>query len=333
MASDLGTLISWNAVDGVGRIRLDTAEELRVGQGALGYGKPSVGQRCEVTQIEAHPLGGRRATTVRLLDERVPVSAPVATEVDRSGWLLERIGKSVDGAVANVEVQGLLDAYLVFSGRAPKPQVFGVSTAQVSRGQWPQLAAAAERALRGWKAKLAAQSPRDAYLLDKAGRDLKLEFLQGPKVELRCEPLGTLDGLNPDWVARLNRLKKQLKKRPALECFGLEDARKVHWGKPDRAALREAALAWEAANEASFPREFAALACIADGLFVDGEPVIRPIADWTDNDDGVEIGQGSYMQGNLTMLPDGQVIDRDDDQVEMRRFPSFGALIDALLAG
>ena len=52
--------------------------------------------------------------------------------------------------------------------------------------------------------------------------------------------------------------------------------------------------------------------------------MIRPIADWTDKDDGVEIGQGSYVQGNLTMLPDGQLVDRDDDQVEMRRFPSFG---------
>jgi hypothetical protein len=230
-------------------------------------------------------------------------------------------------------VQGLLDAYLVFSGRAPKPQVFGVSTTHVSPGKWPQLTAAAEQALLGWKARLSRQSQRDAYLLDKAGRDLGLDFLRGPKVELRCEPLGTLDGLNPDWVARLNRLKKQLKRRPALERLGLEDARKVHWGKPDRAALQEAALAWEAANEAMFPREFAALACIADGLFVDGEPVIRPIADWTDNDDGVEIGQGSYVQGNLTMLPDGQVVDRDDDQAELRRFPSFGVLLDTLLGG
>jgi hypothetical protein len=329
VASEPGTLVVWNAADGVGRIRLDTGEELRVGQVALAYQRLEPGRRCEVLRTEPHPLGGRKAMQVKLLDETVDVAPRAAPAPDRTPWMRTRIATSIDGAVPNVEVQGLLDAYVTFSGGAIKPQLFGVDPAHVPRADWPALAELAKQALLQWKQRLTASG--DAYLLDKAGRQLGIDFLKGPAPKLRCEPLGSLDGLTPDWVKLVKKLEASRGRRPNLKCLGLEGAGSAAWGVPDLQRLRETAIEWEATSEEMFPREIAALAAIADGLTVDDTPVIRPVSEWTDNDDGVELGCGSTFQGNLTLLPDGQVLDRDDDQVELHRFKSLGALLGALL--
>ncbi len=208
--ADYGTLVAWHVVDGVGRIRLDGGDELRVGQTAFGFQKPSLGMRCHVLDVEPHPLGGLRAKQVKLLvDEPVvlvfPTSAPAAPKRTLTEWLLERIRASHQQPVASVEVRDLLECHQVFSGKKSVPQVFGIDPKQIDRARHQELLAAVEAALVAWRAHLS--SPIDQYELDKAGRRLGLQFLrmQTPP-RLRCEPLGTTDRLDKAWLRRITFL-------------------------------------------------------------------------------------------------------------------------------
>jgi hypothetical protein len=334
-----GTLIAWSQADGVGRIRLDAGDEVRVGQTAFRHLLPAVGHRCDVLEAEPHPLGGRRALRVELLDEpkEVVAKAPKEPSKQLGPWLLERIRTSGRQPVATVEVDNLIHAHLAFSGKAASSQVFGIDPRTVEKAEYPKLLEAIETELKGWRDRLS--SPLDQYHLDKAGRRVGLNFLRVQLPKLRCEPLGTTDGLDADWLRRISFLREAVRgKRPLrLGCLGFEGEPRLAWGKPDRETLYEAALGYEVEASLPFPRELAALVCVADGLEVGETPVLRPIAEWEPRDDGLDLGAGSTFQGSLTLLdgegtlPQRKLVDRDDDGVELRAFGTLGAFLDALL--
>lgn len=337
--ADHGTLIAWSQVDGVGRIRLDSGDELRVGQSAFGQLQPAVGHRCDVVEADPHPLGGRRATRVELLDE--PKAAVARTEAapnkELGAWLLERIRSSSRQPVATVEVQNLIACHQAFGNSAATSQVFGIDPRSVERGRHQELLKAIELELEGWRDRLT--SPLDQYHLDRAGRRLGLSFLRMQLPKLRCEPLGTTDGLDAAWQRRISFLREAVrgKRQLQLGCLGFEGDKMVVWGKPDRETLYEAALTFEVREPAPFPRELAAMVAIGDGLSVGETSVLHPISRWVESEDGLELGSGSYFQGNLTLLTSAapvlerKLLDRDDDGVTLHEFGTLGALLDALL--
>ncbi len=337
---DHGTLIAWSQSDGVGRIRLDGGDEVRVGQNAFRHLQPSVGHRCEVVEAEPHPLGGRRATRVELLDEpRQAVARAEAPPSKELGpWLLERIRSSSRQPVATVEVENLMACHLAFGSHLKTKQVFGIDPRSVEPARHQELVEAIETELKGWRDRLT--SPLDQYHLDKAGRRLGLSFLRMQLPKLRCEPLGTTDGLDADWQRRISYWREAARgKRPLkFEFLGLQpEGKMVVWGKSDRDALYEAALTFEVERSAAFPRELAAMVCVADGLSVGETAVLRPIAEWAEGEDGLEIGSGSDLQGSLTLLRsearvvNWKAVDRDDDGAQLHAFDDLGAFLDALL--
>ncbi len=332
-----GTIISWNEGDAVGRVRLDDAEEVRFGMTAARGGRPALGLRVEVHQLQPHPLGGRKAVDLELLDEPAVAVTPQATQqTDHSQWLLDRLSKSQHEAVPTVEVQNLINGYLMFSGKAQPTQLFGVDVSGVPASRREALRAAVERELLAWHARL--DTPVDRLMLHKVGRQLGLTALTTNRLPLRCDPLGSTEGLPASWLRRVSALSEAVKGlRPLkLEAFGLE-ATSVTFGTPDPDTLYEFALRFETTNDAPFPRALAALVATADGLSLDGTPFIRPIEHWQLADDGLDLGSGSTEQGALTLLekktpmPEWPVVDRDDDGVTLHRFSSLGALWDGLL--
>lgn len=65
-----GTIVAYEITDGVGRIELDSGEELRFSIRALKGLVPAVGVRVQVGATEPHPLGGLRALDVTLADDK-----------------------------------------------------------------------------------------------------------------------------------------------------------------------------------------------------------------------------------------------------------------------
>jgi hypothetical protein len=336
---DHGTLIAWSQADGVGKILLDAGDEVRVGQTAFRHLQPTVGHRWEVVDAEPHPLGGRRATRVELLDEpKLKVAkVEVAKSKELGPWLLERVRSSSRQPVAHVEVQNLIACHQAFSGnKAATSQVFGIDPRTVERSAHKELLSAIETELKGWRDRLT--SPLDQFHLDKAGRRLGLSFLRMQLPKLRCEPLGTTDGLDAGWQRRISFLREAVrgKRKLQLGCLEVDEEKMVMWGKPDRDALYEAALSFEVEEPGPFPRGIAAMVSVADGVSVGATSVLAPIAEWVGNVDGLQIGSGSYFQGNLTLIGDApllerKLIDRDDDGVELHAFANLGAFLDALL--
>lgn len=59
-----GKITSWQPDDSIGRITLETGEEVRFGHSACVGMRPVVGAEVWVAELIAHPLGGRRAKVV-----------------------------------------------------------------------------------------------------------------------------------------------------------------------------------------------------------------------------------------------------------------------------
>lgn len=62
----LKAIVTWfNEMDRVGRLRLESDEELRFGETSCPDFAPTVGMIVYVTAVGSHPLGGRKAVIVR----------------------------------------------------------------------------------------------------------------------------------------------------------------------------------------------------------------------------------------------------------------------------
>jgi hypothetical protein len=163
---------------------------------------------------------------------------------------------------------------------------------------------------------------------------------------LRCDPLGDASTLDPEWSRLLERMRRAQSAVAPLawsrtaHFFADDPPDKVEFGAPDPNSMYEFALRYEQSSNMMFPREFAALWSVADGIMVDDMWwYLAPVKDWGWQDEGLCIGCGHYLQGSLcieateetTDLTAAPVVDRDDDGVEAYRYENLAALLNLLL--
>lgn len=267
-----------------------------------------------------------------------------------AAWALEQISsRTVSDELVQPKLQALIDALRGLQGDVGV-QVFGLSASLIEPEGKERVRAQILAALVAWKAHF--QTQKNAVALQELDKVAKAhgipELKSTGRAALRCDPLGTRDGLAPEWVARLRALDEAIAGKRALDPGAIqlvgadeEETPTVAWRRPDLATLHEFALRHEAEAGATFPRELAAFWATADGVLVDDEPVLRPVEDWEwDFDDrGLCVGCGGYVQGSLILtnpkpgqsLAEVEVIDVDDDGEERARYASFGAFVDAML--
>jgi hypothetical protein len=73
-----GTITSWQPDDSIGRITLESGEEIRFGHSACVDLRPKVGAEVWVIEVAPHPLGGLRAKVLNTTGERTPDRATAA---------------------------------------------------------------------------------------------------------------------------------------------------------------------------------------------------------------------------------------------------------------
>jgi hypothetical protein len=95
-----GTITDWSAFDSIGRIRLDTGEEVRFGGTACRFA-PVMGLAVRVLKLEPHRLGGQRAVAVELaspgdadsaLDQRDPLPGLAGGTLEQFIELTDEVG-------------------------------------------------------------------------------------------------------------------------------------------------------------------------------------------------------------------------------------------------
>jgi len=363
--TDVGALVAWNQLDGVGRIQLDDGEVLRVGQSAFGRHRPVEGARCEVLATAPHALGGSRATRVTILESPRPAPQPAAVvelheammrqsgdqrdyqrwiagmppTSDLTAWLHERIRRSTCFRGAPVEIDRLVESHEVLRGARAAKALHGIDVASIDAAQKPAMLASIEEQLRAWKGKLG--SPVDQLRIHRVGRRLGLSDLEmADPPALRGEPFATTEGLDADWQRRVALWAEAAggTRALALERLGARDAgAPVTWAPLDLDALRDVALEHEIRSDTVFPRELAAMLAVGAGVRLGDAWLIAPAAEWASDDDGLRIGSGSTDQGSLTLISGKgpllgwRVLDRDDDGATLHSFPGLAALFDALL--
>ena len=83
------TVTQWAPLDGVGRLKLITGEEVRFGASACPF-PPSVGLLVEVLSLAPHPLGGQRATAIGLradADALFDAAAPLPGQLESAAFV------------------------------------------------------------------------------------------------------------------------------------------------------------------------------------------------------------------------------------------------------
>lgn len=272
-----------------------------------------------------------------------------SSELELTSWALEQVkSRKPSEEMAQAKVQALVDALAGVRGKAGA-QVFGLEANRIEPQGRPALESSIISALGEWQAHFEAKQDSVSLLaLDGVGKAYGVpDLCVTERAPLRCDPLGTRDGLAPEWELRLERLEEARAGRRRLDLAAIRyvgadelEAPEIVFGHRNMNTLYRSALRYEAETNAAFPRELAAFWAIADGICVDGDPVLRPIAewDWDLNDRGLCIGCGSYVQGSLILespsgagLMEAAVVDVDDDGEELARYRDFGAFADALL--
>jgi hypothetical protein len=111
---EAATVVTFSAVDGVGRLRLESGEELRFGASAWKEGGPSVGAAVFVTAVGPHPLGGRRVHYAERFAGKGYEDAlfPVARQQPTAHfvWMLARLAHP--GEARAEEALAILRSYL-----------------------------------------------------------------------------------------------------------------------------------------------------------------------------------------------------------------------------
>lgn len=271
---------------------------------------------------------------------------------DHAAWLKARLDEIADVSVADASItrhtQALLDAYGALTGRNQK-DVFGMdrSALRLDDAERERLVSALRAAILALRTKLDVANDAVAlYELAKHAEALDLPELRlARRVPLRSDPLGSIDGLSPEWQARIGRLVRARDGGLALRWrdvgIDVEDdgASEISFGAPAPEALYAFALRYEAELDQPFSRELAAFFAIANGISVAGHHwVLLPVAEWSFEDEGLRIGTGPDAQGPLLLSPDagvdlidGNVLVCNDDGDAAATFAGFGDFVDHLL--
>jgi hypothetical protein len=276
-------------------------------------------------------------------------SAPSAEVPKMTAWALEQVKANAPShEMAQSKVEALLYTLKALRG-APGAQVFGMAASQIEDAGKARLEAAVIESFVAWKKYYDEKKDYWALLqFDDVGKKFDLAPLKLTyRLPLQCDPLGTRDGLDPAWLARLDKLEEAKAGKRKLNLAAAhvvladdpERAPRVEFRPADPEKLYRAVLKYEMEERAAFPRELAAVWSISDGLLLSDDPFFRPVAEWEEDYDerGLVIGCGGYVQGALIIsnesadLLTAEVIDVDDDAEERARYPNIGALFDALL--
>lgn len=86
-----GTITSWQPDDSIGRIRLETGEEIRFGHSACVGLHPALGAEVWVVELAPHPLGGLRAKVLNATGDATPDRATAALTAHQERELLRPI--------------------------------------------------------------------------------------------------------------------------------------------------------------------------------------------------------------------------------------------------
>lgn len=248
----------------------------------------------------------------------------------------------------NLSVQALVDALATLRGRGDG-QIFGLAADKIEDEGRDPLQRRIIGVLAEWKRTFEAVSdPVSLVELDRVGAVHEIDDLRlTQRIPLRGDPLGTKEGLSPGWLERLGRLEEAKAGHRHLDVVAVHwvgsdetDKPVLSFGHADEATMYAFALRFEATCRMAFPRELAAFWTIANGILIEDDPFLFPVAQWTWEDRGLCIGCGGYVQGSLTLegapakkgnLLKAKLVDRDDDGVVRARYPSFESFADALL--
>lgn len=108
---------------------------------------------------------------------------------------------------------------------------------------------------------------------------------------------------------------------------------------PRSDSLYEFALRYEQGSKQQFSRELAAVWSVVGGILLNDIWYLAPVAEWSWEDEGLQVGRGQYVQGRLCLTPkgdsqnlaDAEVVDLDDDGTVIQTYPNFHTLMDLLL--
>jgi hypothetical protein len=238
-----------------------------------------------------------------------------------------------------VELERLAETMEALRGVRPDPTPYGIALSDVG-SRAGELRALIEEVLVAFVEVLSApELIAHRVRLHRLARRLALPSLAlCPPPRIQNEPLGGCDGLDPAWLARIERWTAAVDGVRPLALGSLHaGAASVTFGDRDLDALFDQVLAYELDTRRAFPRELAALLAIANGIMLDGVWYLAPLSDWRANDSELVIGPGSSQQGKLTLVGGGgdllraRLVDRDDDGSKLASFASFSAFIDTLL--
>jgi hypothetical protein len=97
-----GTITSWEPADSIGRIRLNSGEEIRFGHSACVGLRPSLGAEVWVVEVAPHPLGGLRAKVLNATGEATPdrATAALASHEER-----ERLRPLVEAEITAIKLE------------------------------------------------------------------------------------------------------------------------------------------------------------------------------------------------------------------------------------
>jgi hypothetical protein len=269
--------------------------------------------------------------------------------MDYTLWAIDQVKSLRPEATSRSwpSIRDLTTTLATLRGPEKVGQIFGLEASNFAADGRSQIAEAIVSALLAWRGTFDENDVVSLLDLDKIGVRFDIAGMRlSKRFPLRCDPLGTREGLSQVWLDRLAHLDDAMAGRRAIALDAIkyvgqsERPHETKFGAPDESSLYEHALRHEVAERKTFPREVAAFWSTANGIIVDDDPILRPIREWTLEDRGWCIGCGSYMQGSLTVavtkkkgLLEAKVVDRDDDGVVLAKYDDLGAFLDALLEG
>lgn len=275
-----------------------------------------------------------------------------APRADHAAWLTARIDEVATVQVTDPSItrhtQSLLDAYGALTGRDGK-DVFGMarSALRVDDAQREAIVSALREAIVAVRSRLDAANDAVAlYELAQHAEVLDLPELRlTRRAPLRSDPLGSLEGLSPEWQALIARLVRARDGELALRWSNIgidvesDGEGEITFGAPAPDALYAFALRYEAELGAPFPRELAAFFAVANGISIAGHHwVLLPVREWSFEDEGLRIGTGPDAQGPILLSPDagvdlafGNVLVCNDDGDAAATFSGFADFVDHLL--